>query len=139
MSQGVPSVSSAEIGIASGFMGAGVGYILAPAKYDLEELLTQEPDIFEKSLPKSVISKQAETQKNAYHMIVDARTALVKAAAKNTKDAKLAELTKTPYLESAYHNIKSYIPKARTEYAVFVGILAAFAGMVVNYISNPRN
>ena len=50
MSGSVPSVSNAEIGIASGILGASVGYILAPRKYNLEQLITQEPEIFEKSI-----------------------------------------------------------------------------------------
>ena len=36
------TVSPAEVGIMSGLMGAGIGYTIAPRKYNLEQLLTQK-------------------------------------------------------------------------------------------------
>lgn len=46
------SISPAETGIVSGVIGAGIGYTLAPRKYNLEQLFTQDADVFEKTLPK---------------------------------------------------------------------------------------
>ena len=51
------SVSPAEVGLMTGMIGAGIGYTLAPRKYNLEQLLTQKPDVFEKSIPKKFLSK----------------------------------------------------------------------------------
>lgn len=139
MSQGVPTVSSAEVAIASGILGAGVGYVLAPRKYDLEELLTQEPDIFEKSVSKRNLSKAGKTQKEAYNRIISARKKYFEAVKENCGEVKLAKLVRTPALESAYKNVKKFIPKARTQYAVLIGILSAFSTMVINYVSGSRN
>lgn len=139
MSESVPSVSSAEVGIASGILGAGVGYVLAPRKYNLEMLLTQPHDVFEKSVPKSGLANLDEGHKKAYQLILDARNKYLKAIENNAGEAKLAELTRAPSLESAYHSIKSLIPKARTESAIVVGTVMGFLAMVVNYIANPKN
>ena len=138
MSESVPSVSSAEVGIASGILGAGVGYVLAPRKYNLEQLITQPPDVFEKSVPKSALAKLDEKPKKSYNLIVDARYKYFKAVENNAGEAKLLELTRAPLLESAYKNIKTIIPKAKTESAIIVGAIMGFAAMVINYIANPR-
>ncbi len=139
MSESVPSVSSAEVGIASGILGAGVGYILAPRKYNLEQLITQPHDVFEKSVPKSALTKMDEKPKKAYDLIVDARSKYFKAVENNAGEAKLVELTRAPSLESAYKSIKKIIPKAKTESAIIVGAIMGFLAMVVNYMAKPRN
>ncbi len=139
MSESVPSVSSAEVGIASGILGAGVGYILAPRKYNLEQLITQPHDVFEKSVPKNALAKMDEKPKKAYDLIVDARNKYFKAVENNSGEAKLVELTRAPSLESAYKSIKKIIPKAKTESAIIVGAIMGFLAMVVNYMTKPRN
>lgn len=139
MSQGVPSVSSAEVGLASGILGAGVGYILAPRRYGLEQLLTQTPDVFEKSILKDKIPAQEEVSKKAYEQIIKARNSYMNAVSNNAGEAKLIELTRAPSLESAYKNIKRFIPKAKAESAIIVGALAGALAMMVNYIASPRN
>lgn len=139
MSESVPSVSSVEVGAASGILGAGVGYILAPRKYDLEQLLTQPSDVFEKSVSKKRLSGADEISKKAYQSILDARTEYFKAVENNAGGAKLVELKRAPALESAYKNIKKFIPKAKAASALVVGIIAGFMAMVINYIANPRN
>lgn len=56
MSQSVSAVTPVELGLASGFLAAGIGYGIAPRKYNLEQLLTQDSDIFKKSIDrKSVV------------------------------------------------------------------------------------
>ena len=139
MSESVPSVSSAEVGFASGILGAGVGYILAPRKYNLEQLLTQPHDTFEKSVSKTALAKMDDKAKKAYNLITDARNKYLKAVENNSGEAKLVELTRAPSLESAYKNIKKAIPKAKTESAVIAGAIMGFVAMVVNYVTSPRS
>ena len=71
------SVSPAEVGLMTGMIGAGIGYTLAPRKYNLEQLLTQAPDVFEKSVPKKYLNKATDAQKAAHKSITDARKAIV--------------------------------------------------------------
>lgn len=139
MSESVPSVSSAEVGLASGILGTGVGYVLAPRRYNLEQLLTQTPDVFEKSILKNKIPAHEEAPKKAYQQIMEARQSYMDAVSKNTGEAKLIELTRATSLESAYKNIKRFIPKAKAESAIIVGALASALAMVINYIASSRD
>ena len=139
MVQSVTSVSACEIGIASGIIGAGVGYIMAPTKYNLSELLTQEPDVFEKAVAKSALVKQAEAKKDSYRSIVNARNSYRAALKDNKGAAKLAELLSSSNLDSAYKNIREFIPKARAQYALGLGLITALAGIVIRYVSKPRS
>ena len=59
------SVTPAEVGAMSGLIGAGIGYTLAPRKYNLEQILTQKPDIFKKSIPKNLVENSGSKQKAA--------------------------------------------------------------------------
>lgn len=137
--QGVPSVSSAEVAIASGILGAGVGYVLAPRKYNLEQLITQRADMFEKAVSKFEMAKKGDTPKKAYKIIEQARRDYLTALINNTGEAKLVELKSNPALESAYNGIKKFIPKAKSLYAVLIGALAAFTTMAINYVTGSRN
>lgn len=137
--QGVPSVSGAEVAIASGILGAGVGYVLAPRKYSLEQLLTQQQDVFEKSVSKTAMFKQKNAPIGAYNLIEKARRDYFNAVVDNSGEAKLVELTRAPLLESAYNSIKKFIPKAKTQYAVLVGLVGAFTTLVINYVTGSRN
>lgn len=128
------SVSPAEVGLMTGIIGAGVGYTLAPRKYNLEQLLTQRPDVFEKSISKNFFNKASENQKFAHKTILDARKAILEATKKNQGEAKLAELIRTPKLESAYKSIKSFLPKARVQTALVLGVIAGFIGALSKII-----
>ena len=139
MSESVPSVSVFDIGAASGFLGAGVGYILAPRKYDLEQLLTQPQDVFEKSVSKATVQRMGNSYKKAYAKIEEARDVYLKAVENNAGDAKLVELTRATALESSYNTIKSLIPKAKASSAIAVGSVAAFIATAVSYVTSPRN
>ena len=97
------SVSPAEVGLMTGMIGAGIGYTLAPRKYNLEQLLTQKPDVFEKSKT-------------------------------NTGEAKLAELIRAPKFENAYKAIKSFLPKARVQTAIVLGVVGGFIGALSKII-----
>lgn len=135
MSQyGYTSVSPAEVGLMTGMIGAGIGYTLAPRKYNLEQLLTQKPDVFEKSIPQKYLSKATELQKNAHKILVDARKLISEASKTNTGEAKLVELIRSPKLENAYKAIKSFLPKARVQTAIVLGIVGGFIGALSKII-----
>lgn len=133
MSQSVSSVSPVEIGLASGFLGCGIGYTLAPRRYSLNRLLSEKPDVFEKAVIKKFLAKGSENQKNAYRKILNARNSL-----KNGKK-NLQELVKSQKLNSAYKEIKSFIPKARGESAFVVGSLAAVSGIITKVLFKTKN
>lgn len=137
MSNAVPSVSPIEIGVASGLLGAGIGYLAAPRKYDLEDLLTQKPDVFEKSIPKELLVNESEHK--AYKLIETSRALLAKACKENTGDKVLAELTKNEGNKAAYNIIKDLIPKTRTKTAIITGILAGLATITVRYLTDTKN
>ncbi len=128
------SVSPAEVGLMTGIIGAGIGYTLAPRKYNLEQLLTQKPDVFEKSIPQKYLGKATEPQKNAHKLLVDARKSILEASKTNTAEAKLAELIRTPKLENAYKAIKSFLPKARVQTAIVLGVVGGFIGALSKII-----
>ncbi len=128
------SVSPAEVGLMTGMIGAGIGYTLAPRKYNLEQLLTQKPDVFEKSIPQKYLSKATDPQKKAHKMLLDARKSILEASKTNTGEAKLAELIRSPKLENAYKAIKSFLPKARVQTAIVLGIVGGFIGALSKII-----
>ena len=126
------SVSPAEVGLMTGMIGAGIGYTLAPRKYN--QLLTQAPDVFEKSVPKKYLNKATDAQKAAHKSITDARKSILEAVKTNTAEAKLAELVRTPKLENAYKAIKSFLPKARVQTAIVLGIIGGAIGALSKII-----
>lgn len=128
------SVSPAEVGLMTGMIGAGIGYTLAPRKYNLEQLLTQKPDVFEKSIPKKFLSKATDSQKKAHKLLVEARKSILEASKTNTGEAKLAELIRAPKFENAYKAIKSFLPKARVQTAIVLGIVGGFIGALSKII-----
>ncbi len=128
------SVSPAEVGLMTGMIGVGIGYTLAPRKFNLEQLLTQKPDVFEKSIPEKYLSKAADSQKAAHKSIVEARKSLLDAAKTNTAEAKLAEFVKSPKLENAYKAIKKFLPKARVQTAIVLGVIGGVIGALSKII-----
>ena len=128
------SVSPAEVGLMTGMIGAGIGYTLAPTKYNLEQLLTQKPDVFEKSIPKKFLSKATDSQKKAHKLLVEARKSILEASKTNTGEAKLAELIRAPKFENAYKAIKSFLPKARVQTAIVLGVVGGFIGALSKII-----
>ena len=128
------SVSPAEVGLMTGMIGAGIGYTLAPRKYNLEQLFTQKPGVVVKSIPQKYLSKATELQKNAHKILVDARKLISEASKTNTGEAKLVELIRSPKLENAYKAIKSFLPKARVQTAIVLGIVGGFIGALSKII-----
>ena len=128
------SVSPAEVGLMTGMIGAAIGYTLAPRKYNLEQLLTQKPDVFEKSIPKKFLSKATDSQKKAHKLLVEARKSILEASKTNTGEAKLAELIRAPKFENAYKAIKSFLPKARVQTAIVLGVVGGFIGALSKII-----
>ncbi len=128
------SVSPAEVGLMTGMIGAGIGYTLAPRKYNLEQLLTQKPDVFEKSIPKKFLSKATDSQKKAHKLLVEARKSILEASKTNTGEAKLAERIRAPKFENAYKAIKSFLPKARVQTAIVLGVVGGFIGALSKII-----
>ena len=123
------SISPAETGIVSGVIGAGIGYTLAPRKYNLEQLFTQDADVFEKTLPKKVMEKTSKDQKAAYNLITDAREYLAKSN-KNSADTTLAAFLDSPKYSSAYRKVKNFIPKAKVQSAVVLGFIGTLVGVI---------
>lgn len=132
------SVTPAEVGAGSALIGAGIGYTLAPRKFSLEQLLTQKPDTFVKTLPENVLNAGTEAHKTAYAAIVDARSALSEASKKNLGEAKLAELVRAPKMENAYKVVKKFIPKARVQTAIVLGVIGGLAGMLTRIIFGEK-
>ncbi len=132
-------VTPFEVGVMSAVIGGGVGYALAPRKYNLEQLLTIEPDVFEKSLPQKNMVKATDAQKIARNTILDARNTIIKAAKKNAAEEKLVEFLKSPDLDLAYKSIKGFLPKARAQSAVVLGVIGGAIGTITKMIYNQRN
>lgn len=124
MSQSVPPVTSSEVALASGLLGAGVGYVLAPKKYDLKDLLTIKSDVFEKAVNTKYLANGTQKDKDAYNLIKSSR------GQKN-----ISELLKSPKLENAYKLVRNYIPRARVKSACILGLAAGVAGAFVNRFS----
>lgn len=124
MSQGVPAVTGGEIGLASGFLGAGVGYVLAPKSYNLEDLLTVKADIFEKAVNTKYLAKGTQKDKDAYNLIKSKRG-----------QENISELLKSREMENAYKLVRKYIPRARVQSAMLLGMIAGVAGALVNKLS----
>ena len=138
MTRGVPAVTTCEIGVASGLLGAGIGYVLAPRKYNLEQLLRQESSEFDKSVRTKYLKGNNTEQGKAYHAIVKARENLAKAFETNKGEAKLVEYTRSPELISAYKSIKKLIPHARAQSALFVGVLSGIGAAMIRIFSNKN-
>ena len=124
------TVSPAEVGIMSGMIGAGIGYTIAPRKYNLEQLLTQKPDVFERTFPIEVIKNANPDQNSAHKLLLDAREVLHNARKTNTMEAKLADMLGTPKFTKAYRNIKGLLPKARVQTAIVFGAIGALIGVI---------
>lgn len=137
MSKGVPSVTSAEIGFAGGFLGAGIGYVLAPKRYNLEQLLSQSEDVFEKAIPHKYVLKGTQEQKDALKSIKQARKVLAGSA--DTFEAKLVEYIRTPKFEKAYKSLKKFIPRARIEMALVAGVLSGLTTLAIKYLSDTKS
>ena len=133
------TVSPAEIGAVSGIIGAGIGYTVAPRKYNLEQLLMQKSDVFEKTLPKELMNNANEEQRSAHKVLLEGRKILHKANKTNTMEAKLADLLGTPKYSKAYRNIKGLLPKARVQTAIILGAIGALAGAIGKIILNGDN
>ncbi len=139
MSQSISSYSPAQVGALSAVSGAVFGYAFAPEKYNLEQLLTQKADVFEKSIPLKKIGKDVK-RNSAYKAISDARKAVVRAAKDNKVETKIAELIKAPNLEKAYASIRGLLPKARAQNAVLVGVVTGIFGAFTKILfGNPNS
>ena len=138
MTRGVPAVTSGEIGVASGLLGAGVGYVLAPPKYNLEGLLTQDTVEFQKAIPLKYITKNVD-RVNAYKNIVKAREVLAEAFNTNRGEAKLVEFIAEPKLVNSYKLIKKVIPRARAQTAVVAGILSGVGAVFIRIFSGNNS
>ena len=123
------SISPAETGIMTGVVSAAAGYALAPRKYNLEQLLTQKPDVFQKSFSENVMKNAGKEQKKALDIILEGRKILKNASKNNSAEAKLAELLNAPKYSKAYRAVKDFLPKARVQTAIVFGIIGALAGI----------
>lgn len=133
------TVSPAEVSIMTGIVGAGIGYTIAPRKYNLEQLLTQKPDVFEKTFSKELISNASTDQNTAYKLLAEGRDILQKSKKSNTMEAKLADLLGSPKYSKAYRNIKNLLPKARVQTAIVLGAIGGLVGAICKIIIGDTN
>lgn len=138
MSQSISSYSPAQVAAISALSGAVMGYTFAPEKYNLEQLLTQKADVFEKSIPLKAAADD-KLKASAYNSILEARKAVVRAAKDNKVETKIAELIKAPNLEKAYDSIRGLLPKARAQNAVLVGVVAGIFGAFTKILFGNSN
>lgn len=138
MSQDI-SVSPAAVGISCAAIGAGIGYATAPEKYSLKQLLTQEPDTFEKIIPKNVLDKAKETQKKGYEIIVNARRTVEEAVKNKKGDAKVTELIAQDELKDSFRNMKKMLPKAKVQSMVIGAFVAGVLGTLAKIIFGSSN
>lgn len=138
MTKGVPAVTSCEIGVASGLLGAGVGYVLAPPKYNLEQLLTQDTVEFQNAMPLKYITKNKD-RLSAYKTIVKAREALTQAFNTNRGEALLVEYMGNQKYIDAYKSVKKVIPRARVQTAIVAGILSGVAAVFIKIFSGENS
>ena len=123
------SVSPAAVGISCAALGAGLGYVSAPEKYTLKQLLTQEPEVFERIIPDKILQKASGKQKTAYSSITDARKTVTKALKNN----------KAEDMQTAFRQMKKLIPKARVQAMVIGGVIAGMFGALLKMIfSNSK-
>lgn len=127
-------VSSAEIGAASGFLGLGLGYVFAPQKYNLPDLLTMKADVFEKAVPEKVLAQAENSQKSAHAAICDARKILA-GTCKNF-EGKFAELLKNN--QPAYETLKCILPKPRVKCAIITAALSGVCTAVIDKLFNKN-
>lgn len=133
------SVSPAAVGISCAALGAGLGYVSAPEKYTLKQLLTQEPEVFERIIPDKILQKASGKQKTAYSSITDARKTVTKALKNNKADEKVTELLKSEDMQTAFRQMKKLIPKARVQAMVIGGVIAGMFGALLKMIfSNSK-
>jgi len=139
MNKGVPSVSSTEISAASGILGAGIGCVLAPRKYCLEELIIQSPDTFERSLNRNRLLKSDGDTINAYKTLEKARNKYIKAVENNNGESALIELKRATNIKNAYKSIRKFIPKARTTYSIIGALTGILLTSIISIIDKTRN
>ncbi len=139
MSQSVSAVTPVELGLASGFLAAGIGYGIAPRKYNLEQLLTQDSDIFKKSIPQNFIKNASGQQKAAHNKLIETRKILNNIVNADLFDKKLSECIKKTELQNAYTSIKKFIPRARIETALVSGILTAILVTACKALFGSKN
>lgn len=139
MSKSVPPVTTGEVGFASFFLGAGVGYILAPRKYDLEQLFQIPDDTFEKALPSKDMKIYTAEQRQARNKIISGRNQIKKVMDTVLFDEKIKELLAKHEYGNAYNSIKSMIPKARAQTALILGIISGTTAILIKNFSKPKN
>ncbi|MFR1672560.1 MAG: hypothetical protein ACLSWI_06430 [Candidatus Gastranaerophilaceae bacterium] len=133
MSQSM-SVSPAAVGVSCAVAGAGLGYVAAPEKYSLKQLLTQEADTFEKTIPKAILDKASDKQKTAYNSLVEARKSVAEALKNKKADEKITELVKNEDLKNAFKGMKKMLPKAKVQSMVIGAAVAGVMGTLLKII-----
>ncbi len=128
------SVSPAAVGTSCAIVGAGAGYVFAPEKYGLRQLLTQEADVFEKVLSKPVLGKANDKQLAAYNSIVNARKSITDAVKINKGDEKVTELLKSDSMKNAFKDLKKLLPKAKVQAMLIGAVVAGVLGALVKIV-----
>ena len=139
MSKGVPAVTTGEVGLASGLLGAGIGYVTAPRRYDLEQLLTKGDDVFEKALPVKQILKGTEEEQAARNVLYKARLLLNNELNSKIFESRLDDIMKTPNVNTAYKTVEQYIPKARKEFALILGVLSFGLAVIIKKFTDSNS
>jgi len=128
MSQNM-TVTPAQSGVAGAAMGAGIGYFAAPPKYNLAQLIKQEPDIFQRIFPESIRDSLPQ-QKPAILNIEAAQTKFRKALNEGKARNVMNELLQEENLHADYKSIKKSLPKSRANSAIIWAVLAGFLAVI---------
>ncbi|MDR1168980.1 MAG: hypothetical protein LBK53_08875 [Heliobacteriaceae bacterium] len=129
---GYSSLSPAWVGVFAAAIGGGAGYAVAPGRYNLQDLLTQNQDTFKKTFSDDVMKFVSDSGKQSVNKITEARKVL-------DGGADIAKMLKDKTLKADYKNIKGLLPNAKI-YAAVIGALAAgLIAMVVKIVSTPKN
>jgi len=123
------TVTPAQYGVAGAVLGTGIGYFAAPPKYNLVQLIKQEPDIFQRTFPESIRDSLPQ-QKPAILNIEAAQTKFRKAINEGRAKQVVNELLQDKDLQADYKSIKKLLPKARENSAVIWAILIGFLAII---------
>ena len=107
------TIGPAGVGLGGAIIGGAFGFLGAPYKYDLQQIITLDEPAFKQVFTSDVFLKSKGFKKDALDKIVNAREVLIKGKTNGASTVKLGELLANPELLKAYNSVKEFIPKAR--------------------------
>jgi len=136
------TISPAYAGFGGAITGAVLGYLGAPRKYDLQQIITHDEAVFKQVFTDDVFQNVQGIKKTALDSIVKARNTLIEAKRKGNFEAKLGECLYNAELSKNYSSVKDFIPKSRggstLAGAVALGLLAFGIRLIFWDIGEPQ-